>query len=214
MEEKSTLDVSCALFPPRQVVIDLGAAPLDGEADWYTLTSHEESVQILVSQFDPIFNGQVTHLSVMCVCLCVCVRRGGRDCRCPSRRRRPWALWTICRRLRPRRASQTLSPTLPIWATGRKAAVEAVAVVAAAAAAHFCLLHVTPEELSSAVSAVTGPQSAAWAAVPGTGNSVALLLLVVVLFFSSSAPYLPFPIDPFLIDFAPSECLLHVFLSI
>ena len=92
--------------------------------------------------------------------------------------------------------------------------MEAVAVVAAAAAAHFCLLHVTPEELSSAVSAVTGPQSAAWAAVPGTGNSVALLLLVVVLFFSSSAPYLPFPIDPFLIDFAPSECLLHVFLSI
>ena len=68
MEEKSTLDVSCALFSPRQVVIDLGAAPLDGEADWYTLTSHEESVQILVSQFDPIFNGQVTHLSVMCVC--------------------------------------------------------------------------------------------------------------------------------------------------
>ena len=75
MEEKSTLDVSCALFSPRQVVIDLGAAPLDGEADWYTLTSHEESVQILVSQFDPIFNGQVTHLSVMCVCVCVCAQR-------------------------------------------------------------------------------------------------------------------------------------------
>ena len=90
--------------------------------------------------------------------------------------------------------------------------MEAVAVVAAAAAAHFCLLHVTPEELSSAVSAVTGPQSAAWAAVPGTGSSVALLLFFV--FFSSSAPYLSFPIDPFLIDFAPSECLLHVFLSI
>ena len=89
--------------------------------------------------------------------------------------------------------------------------MEAVAVVAAAAAAHFCLLHVTPEELSSAVSAVTGPQSAAWAAVPGTGSSVALLLFC---FFSSSAPYLSFPIDPFLIDFAPSECLLHVFLSI
>ena len=33
-----------------QVVIDLGAAPLDGEADWYTLTSHEESLQILVSR--------------------------------------------------------------------------------------------------------------------------------------------------------------------
>ena len=33
----------------NQVVIDLGAAPLDGEADWYTLTSHEESLQILVS---------------------------------------------------------------------------------------------------------------------------------------------------------------------
>ena len=77
MEEKSTLDVSCALFSPRQVVIDLGAAPLDGEADWYTLTSHEESVQILVSQFDPIFNGQVTHLSVMCVCVCVCAEAGG-----------------------------------------------------------------------------------------------------------------------------------------
>ena len=32
-----------------QVVIDLGVAPLDGEADWYSLTSHEESLQILVS---------------------------------------------------------------------------------------------------------------------------------------------------------------------
>lgn len=31
-------------------MIDLGAAPLDGEADWYTLTSHEESLQILVSR--------------------------------------------------------------------------------------------------------------------------------------------------------------------
>ncbi len=37
-------------FSRAQVVIDLGAAPLDGEADWYTLTSHEESVQILVSR--------------------------------------------------------------------------------------------------------------------------------------------------------------------
>lgn len=39
------------------MVIDLGAAPLDGEADWYTLTSHEESLQILVSPmtFSPFF---------------------------------------------------------------------------------------------------------------------------------------------------------------
>jgi hypothetical protein len=45
------------LFSRAQVVIDLGAAPLDGEADWYTLTSHEESLQILVSPipFSPFF---------------------------------------------------------------------------------------------------------------------------------------------------------------
>jgi hypothetical protein len=44
-------------FSRAQVVIDLGAAPLDGEADWYTLTSHEESLQILVSPipFSPFF---------------------------------------------------------------------------------------------------------------------------------------------------------------
>lgn len=35
------------------MVVDLSVAPLDGEADWYTLTSHEESVQILVSTSKP-----------------------------------------------------------------------------------------------------------------------------------------------------------------
>uniref|UniRef100_A0A0P6D099 Regulating synaptic membrane exocytosis protein n=1 Tax=Daphnia magna TaxID=35525 RepID=A0A0P6D099_9CRUS len=52
-----------------EVVIDLGAAPLDGEADWYTLTSHEESLQILrraglqmsESATSPV--GSVDHLS-------------------------------------------------------------------------------------------------------------------------------------------------------
>ena len=34
-------------------MVDLSVAPLDGEADWYTLTSHEESVQILVSTSKP-----------------------------------------------------------------------------------------------------------------------------------------------------------------
>ena len=50
-----SLSLFCFLFSVwllrAQVVIDLGAAPLDGEADWYTLTSHEESLQILVSLF-------------------------------------------------------------------------------------------------------------------------------------------------------------------
>lgn len=48
------------------------------------------------------------------------------------------------------------------------AAAEEVAVVAGWAAAHFYLPPVTLEEPWSAVSAVTEPQSAAWAAVPGT----------------------------------------------
>jgi hypothetical protein len=43
----------------------------------------------------------------------------------------------------------------------------AAALGAVAAVAHFYHPLVIPEELSSAVSAVTEPQSAAWAAVPG-----------------------------------------------
>ena len=42
-------DCQCIPYFFLQVVIDLGVAPLDGEADWYSLTSHEESLQILVS---------------------------------------------------------------------------------------------------------------------------------------------------------------------
>jgi hypothetical protein len=107
----------------------------------------------------------------VCCCCCCCyfwIRRGGRDCRCPSRPRLPWALWTICRRLQPRLASPIRNPTRRIWATGRKAAVAAAAALGAVAAvAHFYHPLVIPEELSSAVSAVTEPQSAAWAAVPG-----------------------------------------------
>ena len=199
-------------------MIDLGAAPLDGEADWYTLTSHEESLQILVSRpcffrilctttsiqlsrrnnkiknFHPFCPRHETtngvkppglgiklHLENIYFCLCddddVCffccccyfsIRRGGRDCRCPSRPRLQWALWTICRRLQPRLASPIRSQTHRIWATGRKAVVAAAAALGAVAAvAHFYHPLVIPEELSSAVSAVTGPQSAAWAAVPG-----------------------------------------------
>jgi hypothetical protein len=111
------------------------------------------------------------------VCCCCCcyfwIRRGGRDCRCPSRPRLPWALWTICRRLQPRLASPIRNPTRRIWATGRKAAVAAAAAAALGAVAvvewvaHFYHPPVIPEEPWSAVSAVTEPQSAAWAAVPG-----------------------------------------------
>lgn len=46
------------------------------------------------------------------------------------------------------------------------------------AVALSCLPLVTPEQLWSAVSAVTGPQSAAWAAVPGTVNTVYTLYTV------------------------------------
>jgi hypothetical protein len=53
---------SAFFFSRAQVVIDLGAAPLDGEADWYTLTSHEESLQILVSPipFSPFSTTSLT----------------------------------------------------------------------------------------------------------------------------------------------------------
>jgi hypothetical protein len=133
---------SAFFFSRAQVVIDLGASPLDGEADWYTLTSHEESLQILVSPipFSPFST---------------------------------WALWTICRRLQPRLASPIRNPTRRIWATGRKAVVAAAAAAALGAVAvaewvaHFYHPPVIAEEPWSAVSAVTEPQSAAWAAVPG-----------------------------------------------
>lgn len=104
------------------------------------------------------------------VCFSYDSRRGGRDCRCPNQPRLPSALWTICHRLQPRLASPIPNQTHRIWATGRKAAVVAAsgAVAVQEWVVHFYHRRVIPEPLSSAVSAVTELQSAAWAAVPGT----------------------------------------------